>query len=49
MTTTLSDIFTHLNVAKYRGQKAPHKAVLMLAVIDLIEEGAQSVFLPIKF
>lgn len=40
MTTTLSDIFTHLNVAKYRGQKAPHKAVLMLAVIDLIEEGA---------
>ena len=31
--------FSSLHTAKVRGQKAPHKAVLLLAVIDLIEEG----------
>lgn len=33
------DAFAHLNTAKIKGHKAPHKAVLLLAVIDLVEEG----------
>ncbi len=39
MTNTLSDIFAHLDATEYRGQRAPHKAVLLMAVIDLIERG----------
>lgn len=30
--------FSSLHTAKVKGHKAPHKAVLLLAVIDLIEE-----------
>lgn len=33
-------MFSHLHTAKVKGYKAPHKAVLLLAVIDLVEEGA---------
>ncbi len=32
------DAFTSLHTAKMKGHKAPHKAVLLLAIIDLIEE-----------
>lgn len=31
--------FSSLHTAKTKGRKAPHKAVLLLAIIDLIEEG----------
>lgn len=34
------DAFTSLHTAKRKGYKAPHKAVLLLSVIDLVEEGA---------
>ena len=33
------DQFKKINVAKRDGMKAPHKAVLLLAVIDLVELG----------
>lgn len=33
------DAFTHLHTAKVKGYRAPHKAVLLLAVIDLVGEG----------
>ena len=33
------DQFKKINVAKRDGLKAPHKAVLLLAVIDLVERG----------
>ncbi|MBR5715642.1 MAG: hypothetical protein IKX59_03585 [Bacteroidales bacterium] len=36
----ISDQFARLHVAQYRGKKAPHKAVLILAVMDLIQSGA---------
>ena len=32
------DAFSSLYTAKVKGRKAPHKAVLLLAIIDLIEE-----------
>lgn len=32
------DAFSSLHTAKVKGHKAPHKAVLLLAIIDLIEE-----------
>ena len=32
------DVFSSLHTAKVKGRKAPHKAVLLLAIIDLIEE-----------
>ena len=32
------DAFSSLHTAKVKGRKAPHKAVLLLAIIDLIEE-----------
>lgn len=32
------DAFSSLHTAKVKGYKAPHKAVLLLAIIDLIEE-----------
>ena len=32
------DAFSHLHVANVKGYKAPHKAVLLLAVIDMIED-----------
>ena len=31
------DAFSHLHTAKVKGRKAPHKAVLLLAIIDLVE------------
>lgn len=31
------DAFKHLHTAKVKGQKAPHKAVLLLSIIDLVE------------
>ncbi len=34
------DAFSSLHTAKVKGHKAPHKAVLLLAIIDLVEEGA---------
>ena len=33
------DAFSHLHTAVVKGYKAPHKAVLLLAVIDMVEEG----------
>lgn len=33
------EAFSHLHTAKVKGHKAPHKAVLLLTVIDLVEEG----------
>ncbi len=32
------DAFSHLHTAKIKGYKAPHKAVLLLTIIDLVEE-----------
>ena len=32
------DAFSHLHVANVKGYKAPHKAVLLLAIIDMIED-----------
>ncbi len=32
------DAFSSLHTAKIKGYKAPHKAVLLLAIIDLVEE-----------
>ena len=32
------DAFSSLHTAKLKGHKAPHKAVLLLAIIDFIEE-----------
>ena len=32
------DAFSHLHTAVVKGHKAPHKAVLLLAVIDMVEE-----------
>ena len=40
MNTDLKDYieaFTKLHVAKIKGHKAPHKAILLLSIIDLIE------------
>lgn len=34
--------FTHLHTAKLKGKHAPHKAVLLLAVMSLIERGSIS-------
>lgn len=31
--------FSHLHTARYKGKAAPHKAVLLLSVIELIEDG----------
>lgn len=31
------EVFTHLHTAKVKGYKAPHKAILLLSIIDLIE------------
>ena len=36
------EAFSNLHTAKIKGHKAPHKAVLLLAIIDLIEEGVIS-------
>lgn len=33
------DAFSSLHTAKVKGYKAPHKAVLLISIIDLIEEG----------
>ena len=37
--TTYSDYFLNLNTAKKLGRTAPHKAILLLSVIELIESG----------
>ena len=37
--TTYSDYFINLNTAKKLGRPAPHKAILLLSVIELIECG----------
>ena len=31
--------FSNLHTAKLKGHKAPHKAILLLAIIDLVENG----------
>ena len=36
----ISELFAHLHVAQIHGVKALHKAVLLLSVIDLIEQGS---------
>lgn len=33
------DAFRHLHTARVKGHRAPHKAVLLLAIIDLVERG----------
>lgn len=33
------DLFSSLHTAKIKGHKAPHKAVLLITIIDLIDEG----------
>lgn len=33
------DAFSSLHTAKMKGHKAPHKAVLLIAILDLIDEG----------
>lgn len=33
------DAFSSLHTAKIKGHKAPHKAVLLIAILDLIDEG----------
>lgn len=33
------EAFSHLHTAKVKGHKAPHKAVLLLTIIDLVEDG----------
>lgn len=33
------DLFSSLHTAKIKGHKAPHKAVLLISIIDLIDEG----------
>ena len=42
------DAFSSLHTAKVKGRKAPHKAVLLLAIIDLIEEEVILVQAPYK-
>ena len=32
-------LFSTLHTAKVKGQKAPHKAILLLTIIDLVEKG----------
>jgi len=34
------DAFSSLHTAKVKGYKAPHKAILLLSIIDLVEEGS---------
>ena len=38
-TSNYIEAFTNLHTAKVKGHKAPHKAVLLLSIIDLVEEG----------
>jgi putative restriction endonuclease len=37
--TYYSDLFSHLHTAHREGKPAPHKPLLLLAVMDLIEQG----------
>ena len=37
-----AEAFTHLHTATIKGHKAPHKAVLLLAIIDMVETKAIS-------
>ena len=34
------DAFSSLHTAKVKGYKAPHKAILLLSIIDLVEKGS---------
>ena len=34
-----TEMFLTLHTAKVKGQKAPHKAILLLTIIDLVEKG----------
>ena len=34
-----ANAFSNLHTAKMKGHKAPHKAMLLLSIIDLVEEG----------
>ena len=34
------EAFSHLHTAKIRGRKAPHKAVLLISIMDLVSMGA---------
>lgn len=34
-----SNLFSNLHTAKVKGQKAPHKAILLLTIIELVEKG----------
>lgn len=34
--------FSSLHTAKIAGKQAPHKAVLMLSIVDLVEDGVTS-------
>lgn len=34
-----SNLFGHLHTARRFGRPAPHKAILLLSVIDLVENG----------
>jgi len=40
MNIPLSALFAYLKASEYCGAKAPHKAVLLIAVMDLIEKGS---------
>lgn len=33
-----TEVFAHLHTAKMKGHRAPHKAVLLIAIIDLIDD-----------
>lgn len=33
------DLLTHMSVNKNKSKTAPHKAILLLTVVDMIEEG----------
>lgn len=33
------NLFSNLHTAKIKGQKAPHKAILLLAIIEFVEKG----------
>ena len=39
MASSYTDLFTSLNTARIAGMNAPHKAVLLLAIMELVEAG----------
>ncbi len=45
----ITELFASLHVAKIHGMKAPHKAVLLLSIIDLVESGSiDTPFVPLS-